>query len=173
MLTLGHVIEALTGYQSGGGTQIITDVVIDPRLAIPGAAEKLFPPSPTLLIRLATIHLHTERYVRERANILSYATQVIRESSIPDGQRHYLGGIVLALQGRLPEAISEYGRAVELDGQEIRWRYELAALLQAQGRLAEAREQARLCVAVEPTRPEYRELLQKISVAEARGQAAN
>jgi len=37
MLTLGHVIEALTGYQSGGGTQIITDVVIDPRLAIPGA----------------------------------------------------------------------------------------------------------------------------------------
>ncbi len=37
MLTLGHVIEALTGYQSGGGTQVITDVVIDPRLAIPGA----------------------------------------------------------------------------------------------------------------------------------------
>ena len=37
MLTLGHVSEALTGYQSGGGTQIITDVVIDPRLAIPGA----------------------------------------------------------------------------------------------------------------------------------------
>src|SRR5258708_31909536 len=36
MLTLGHVLEALTGYQSGGGTQIITDVVIDPRLAIPG-----------------------------------------------------------------------------------------------------------------------------------------
>src|SRR5713226_3345464 len=37
MLTLGHVIEALTGYQSAGGTQIITDVVVDPRLAIPGA----------------------------------------------------------------------------------------------------------------------------------------
>jgi UDP-N-acetylmuramoyl-tripeptide--D-alanyl-D-alanine ligase len=37
MLTLGHVIEALTGYQAGGGRQIITDVVIDPRLAIPGA----------------------------------------------------------------------------------------------------------------------------------------
>ncbi len=37
MLTVSHVIEALTGYQSAGGPQIITDVVIDSRLAIPGA----------------------------------------------------------------------------------------------------------------------------------------
>lgn len=37
MLTLGHVVEALTGYPSSAGTQIITDVVIDPRLAIPAA----------------------------------------------------------------------------------------------------------------------------------------
>src|SRR5258708_1750540 len=46
MLTLGHVIEALTGYQSGGGTQIITDVVIDPRLAIPGALFGALPSVP-------------------------------------------------------------------------------------------------------------------------------
>jgi UDP-N-acetylmuramoyl-tripeptide--D-alanyl-D-alanine ligase len=37
MLTLGHVVEALTGYQSAGGPQVITDVVIDSRLTIPGA----------------------------------------------------------------------------------------------------------------------------------------
>jgi UDP-N-acetylmuramoyl-tripeptide--D-alanyl-D-alanine ligase len=37
MLTLGHLLEALTGYQSAGGPQIITDVVIDSRLAIPGS----------------------------------------------------------------------------------------------------------------------------------------
>jgi UDP-N-acetylmuramoyl-tripeptide--D-alanyl-D-alanine ligase len=37
MLTLGHVLEALTGYQSAGGPQVITDVVIDSRLTIPGA----------------------------------------------------------------------------------------------------------------------------------------
>ena len=37
MLTLSHVIEALTGYQSAGGSQVITDVVIDSRLTIPGA----------------------------------------------------------------------------------------------------------------------------------------
>jgi UDP-N-acetylmuramoyl-tripeptide--D-alanyl-D-alanine ligase len=37
MLTLGHVLEALTGYQSAGGMQVITDVVIDSRLTIPGA----------------------------------------------------------------------------------------------------------------------------------------
>ncbi len=37
MLTLAHVLEALTGYQSAGGPQIVTDVVIDSRLTIPGA----------------------------------------------------------------------------------------------------------------------------------------
>jgi UDP-N-acetylmuramoyl-tripeptide--D-alanyl-D-alanine ligase len=37
VLTLSHIIEALTGYQSAGGPQVITDVVIDSRLAIPGA----------------------------------------------------------------------------------------------------------------------------------------
>jgi UDP-N-acetylmuramoyl-tripeptide--D-alanyl-D-alanine ligase len=37
VLTLAHVIEALTGYQSAGGSQVITDVVIDSRLTIPGA----------------------------------------------------------------------------------------------------------------------------------------
>ena len=37
MLTLGHVLEALTGYQMAGGAQVISDVVIDSRLCIPGA----------------------------------------------------------------------------------------------------------------------------------------
>ncbi len=37
MLTLGLVIEALTGYQAAGGPQIITDVAIDSRHSIPGS----------------------------------------------------------------------------------------------------------------------------------------
>jgi UDP-N-acetylmuramoyl-tripeptide--D-alanyl-D-alanine ligase len=37
MLTLGLVIEVLTGYQAAGGPQIITDVAIDSRLSIPGS----------------------------------------------------------------------------------------------------------------------------------------
>jgi UDP-N-acetylmuramoyl-tripeptide--D-alanyl-D-alanine ligase len=37
MLTLGLLIEALTGYQSAGGPQIITDVAIDSRMSIPGS----------------------------------------------------------------------------------------------------------------------------------------
>lgn len=36
MLTLGFVVEALTGYQSVGGPHIITDVALDSRLCIPG-----------------------------------------------------------------------------------------------------------------------------------------
>ncbi len=37
MLTLGLIIEALTGYPSAGGPQIITDAAIDSRLIIPGS----------------------------------------------------------------------------------------------------------------------------------------
>lgn len=37
MLTLGFVIETLTGYQAAGGPQVITDVVIDSRKSIPGS----------------------------------------------------------------------------------------------------------------------------------------
>ena len=37
MLTLSHVIESLTGMPFAGGQQVITDVVIDSRLAIPGS----------------------------------------------------------------------------------------------------------------------------------------
>lgn len=37
MLTLSHILEALTGIPVAGGQQVITDVVIDSRLAIPGA----------------------------------------------------------------------------------------------------------------------------------------
>jgi len=37
MLTLGFIIETLTGYQAAGGPQVITDVVIDSRKSIPGS----------------------------------------------------------------------------------------------------------------------------------------
>ncbi len=37
MLTLSHILEALTGIPLAGGQQIIADAVIDSRLAIPGA----------------------------------------------------------------------------------------------------------------------------------------
>lgn len=46
MLTLGHILEALTGYQAGGA-QIITDTVIDARFTIPGALFVALPGEPT------------------------------------------------------------------------------------------------------------------------------
>jgi len=78
-----------------------------PELASPDTVEKLFPPDPGLLIRLATNHFHPAESSRERANILAYAAKVIGQGSIPEPQRHYLSGAVLALQGRVPEAIAE------------------------------------------------------------------
>jgi UDP-N-acetylmuramoyl-tripeptide--D-alanyl-D-alanine ligase len=37
MLTLGTILEALSGRKIEGGTQVITDACLDSRLAIPGS----------------------------------------------------------------------------------------------------------------------------------------
>ncbi len=129
--------------------------------------QKVFPPNPTLLIRLATNYFQSPDRARERANILAYAAESLNHLAIPDAQRHYLRGAVLLLDGRVAEAIAEYARAVQYNPNELAWRFELAQLLEAQGRWDEARREARLCVAVDPNRREYRELLHRISMAEA------
>jgi tetratricopeptide (TPR) repeat protein len=143
-----------------------------PRLAAPGTVEKLFPESSVLLIRAAK-YLQGEKYRGEQSRVLDYAASLIPASNLPKAEQHYLGGVVLALQGRPPAAVLEYSHAVELAPQETPWRYELARLLQSQGRLTEAHKHAQMCVAVEPDRQEYRELLQAISVADARRQVSN
>jgi UDP-N-acetylmuramoyl-tripeptide--D-alanyl-D-alanine ligase len=43
MLTLAHILEALTGTLVAGGQQVVTDVVIDSRLAIPGSVFVALP----------------------------------------------------------------------------------------------------------------------------------
>lgn len=43
MLTLSHVLEALTGAPVAGGPQVVTDVVVDSRLAIPGSVFVALP----------------------------------------------------------------------------------------------------------------------------------
>src|SRR5687768_10929536 len=79
MLTLAHVIEALTGYQSAGGAQVITDVVIDSRLSIPGA----------LFVALPGERTDGHRYVAAAFEKGASAALVQRE---PDGAETIEGG---------------------------------------------------------------------------------
>jgi len=147
----------------------LADIVrwLGPELESADTVQKAFPPNPELLIRLATSHFRAADRARQRANVLAYAAETLRHIAIPDAQRHYLSGAVLALEGRAAEAIVEYARALEHNPGELAWRFELATLLESQGRWDEARRQARLCVAVDPGRTEYRDLLHRISMAEA------
>jgi UDP-N-acetylmuramoyl-tripeptide--D-alanyl-D-alanine ligase len=43
MLNLGHIIEGLTGYQTIASVEVVTDVVVDSRSAIPGSLFVAFP----------------------------------------------------------------------------------------------------------------------------------
>lgn len=71
MLTLGHVLEALTGYQTGGGEQVITDVTIDSRLVIPGA----------LFVALPGERTDGHNFVA--AALAAWATAVLVQQDVP------------------------------------------------------------------------------------------
>jgi len=71
----------------------------------------------------------------------------------------------LIVQGRFEEAATEGQRAVRLQPRQLPWRYELALLLKSQGRLDEAHEHARVCAMLNPSRREYRQLLEQINLA--------
>lgn len=140
---------------------------LGPELESAETVRRVLPPKPELLIRLAANHFHSASFSRQRANVLDYAAESLPSAAIPDAQRHYLSGAVLALQGRAAEAIAEYSQALECHPRETAWRFELASILESLGQWEEARRQARLCLVVDPDRTEYRELLHRISMAEA------
>jgi tetratricopeptide (TPR) repeat protein len=135
---------------------------IGPRLGEPGAAEKLLPGSPALLVRLAGHQFAPASQAGIRNALLERASVLTDEEPMPADERSHLQGAILALQGRTPDAIDRYRRATALRPQEPRWRYELALLLRQEGKFAEAHEQARLCAGMEPANKEYLSLLRTI-----------
>ena len=52
--------------------------------------------------------------------------------------------------------------ALLMQPHETSWRYELAVALQRAGRFAEAQEQARVCVRMEPDNAQYAALLREV-----------
>jgi O-antigen ligase/tetratricopeptide (TPR) repeat protein len=139
--------------------------LVDRQPDLPQAMEKLLPASPALMIELARGRFRAERYAALRGWLLDRAEALIQSGQYPEADRHYLRGAVCALQGRFPEAIGNYSRALELCPWETRWRYELTLILQHQGRLEEAHRQAVLCARAERGNGAYRQLLQEINHA--------
>ncbi len=130
---------------------------------LPGNLEKLLPDSPMLLIQLAREQYLGDRYARLRSRLLERAAESTENKEYSEAERHHVKGMVFALRNRFTEAIESYSRAVELRRENARWRYELALLLQREGRLEQAHEEAKYCFRSDPANGDYRKLLEEIN----------
>ena len=92
-----------------------------------------------------------------------YGMPVYVAQSLAEDEERHLRGLALILEQEYPQAISLLSRAVELRPKHTDWRYQLAVLLKHEDRIHEARDQAEVCVHLEPANQTYRRLLREIS----------
>lgn len=163
----GRVPAALAGWKASLALapRYLNDVVqiAGARLASPGGIAQVLPDSPELLVRLARQEFADDEPIRAR--LLARAEEILPQSDLAEAERLHLAGAIGALRKNYPEAIDYYFRAIALRSRQVGWRYELAQLLQQQGRLEEAREQARWCARLEPKQARHRKLLEEIHYA--------
>jgi O-antigen ligase len=138
-------------------------------LATPGAIELLLPDDPELLTRLAGRQFAAEGSEAIQEQLLARAETLLPVSELLEAERLFLRGSIHAARKRYPEAIECYKEAVALRSYDVEWRYELARLLQGQGLLDEAHEQARRCARLEPRELKHRKLLEEIHNARLLG----
>ena len=106
---------------------------------------------------LPTTHEATDAEV-----LLGRAEQLLREQEVAGPERFYLQASSVSLRGDTAAALDDYARAIDLNPNEISWRYEYAQGLFQQGRLDDALVQARWCTRRDPQHPDYRQLLEQI-----------
>jgi tetratricopeptide (TPR) repeat protein len=130
--------------------------------------EHVLPTIPESLIDLTTSRFGTAEHEELRNLLLDRASRLLDEADLPADQQAYLRGRILGLRQRLAEAVESYAVALQIQPTQLAWRYEMALLLEKQGRLNEAHEQAVRCVAMEPDNAAYDELLKRIIRAKLR-----
>ena len=137
--------------------------VADNQMQTAGVIEKLLPPSPGLLIRLAQGRYRVQEHAGVRRLLAERAEALIERVDLPEAEKHALRGASLTIRERYPEAIANYQLAVELRPMEIGWHFELASVLLQEGRIEEAFLEARRCTLMDPGKAEYRVLLEEIN----------
>jgi tetratricopeptide (TPR) repeat protein len=122
----------------------VQDVVVDnvlPRLAFSPILDKIVPNDPQSLIAFAA-RLAYRPYTDYVNRTLERAEEVLARSHIDEGTHDYLLGRIAVLRGEPTNAIEHYRRAVKSPRALGLWHYELAQLLEAQGLIDEATEEA-------------------------------
>ena len=131
-------------------------------LQAPDRLDALIPDCPETMLRVARDHLAGEEFSQARRQLLQRAQQLLTQMDIDAEERCYLTGCVLAAENQPLQAMKHVAQAVQLRPEKTAWRYELAMLMHRRGMDDEAREQAKLCVRLEPDNKQYESLLRQL-----------
>jgi hypothetical protein len=140
--------------------QMVSFVAYD--LRQPEQVSSILPNKPVLLVDVAKEHFSGSEHAHIRRQLVDKATDLIGLPDMPDDVRHYVQGVILALNDDHLSAIEHITLAVKMCPDIPAWRYQLALLLQTTGQLQPAQEQASLCVRMEPTNERYDALLKQL-----------
>jgi O-antigen ligase len=125
-------------------------------------AEEVLPASPQVLVRIARRRFAGEDQAYRREALVGRAAELLDQQTLPEPERCYVRASIRVLRGDVAGALADYARAIELNPNEIVWRYEYAQALFEQRQLEEALVHARWCARRDPERAEYRRLLEQI-----------
>lgn len=123
--------------------------------------EALLPDDPAYLVELAKGPFAGGEYQELRQKLLAKASALLAKRDA-SAERHFLAGVIHALEDKAALAIEQLTRAVELAPDQIDWRYELALALQKAGKMEAAQEQARWCWNHDPANERYEQLVRQL-----------
>jgi hypothetical protein len=127
--------------------------------------EHVLPDNAEIVLDVLSRHYADEHFAVERSLLMRRAEELIesQKARMPQPQRHHLQARLHALEGRPEMAVESCRRAVALSPLEAGWRFELAQLLKEQGKGAEARAEAEICMSLNPDLPGIRSFLESLT----------
>ena len=134
--------------------------------------DRLLPDAPEKLIALTRIPLpnHQRVLLCQAIGKKAETLQAIRELSAGEGL--YIAGVANLVRGHPAKGISLLFRAVGMRPGMTKWRYDLAVVLQKEGRVDEAIEQLLMCCGQDPENGAYTELLKRWSALRSGSQSS-
>jgi tetratricopeptide (TPR) repeat protein len=150
------------------GNTYLSDIldVSDERLSLFELVEHVLPDSPQLLLDFAGQRKYqAAHYTAMRHRLAQRASDALDGCDLSDAEKWHLRALALSTQQRYAEAIAYGERAVQMQPSHIPWRYELALLFKKEANLTKAHEHARVCATLDPSRSEYRRLLEEVNLA--------
>lgn len=134
----------------------------DPWLARDDVVEKLLPDSPQLLVRLARQRYAEEAYTEVQRAMVARAANLLERVDLDEADRYYLQAAICVLNSEPESALECYAEAVRRRPDAFKWRFEYALLLQQQGQIQQAYEQALWCTKLAPKYRRHSQLLEEI-----------